>query len=196
VATETFGLIKLKLTIAQLLVLPDFEMPFELHCDTYKLGIGAVLSQGRKSVALFSEKLSGSRFNYNTYDMEFYALVQSLRHWSSYLAYNDFILCLDHKALKHLNNQDTLSSQHAKLAIYVQQFSFTIKHKLGAFNKVANTLSRKLTLLITMHNKVLGFEFLKDLLITDPFFGPIVRDVTSGVTSDYGLYNGFLFKGH
>jgi hypothetical protein len=56
-------------------------------------------------VAFFSEKLSGSRLNYNTYDMEFYALVQSLRHWSSYLAYNDFILYSDHEALKHLNSK-------------------------------------------------------------------------------------------
>ena len=73
-------------------------------------------------------------------------------------------------------------------------FPFTIKHKAEALNKVADALSRKSTLLVTMQNEVLGFEFIKDLLITDPFFGPIVGDVTSGVRSDYGLYNGFLFK--
>jgi hypothetical protein len=113
-AMEAFGLIKLKLTTAPLLLLPDFEVPFELHCGASKVGIGVLLSQGGKLVALFSEKLSGSRLNYSTYDVEFYALVQSLRHWSSYLAYNDFILYSDHEALKHLNNQDKLSSRHAK----------------------------------------------------------------------------------
>jgi hypothetical protein len=55
-------------------------------------------------MAFFSEKLSGPRLNYSTYDVEFYALVQLLRHWSSYLAYNDFILYSDHKALKYLNS--------------------------------------------------------------------------------------------
>jgi hypothetical protein len=140
-AMEAFGLIKLKLTTAPLLVLPDFEVPFELHCDASKVGIGAVLSQGGKPVAFFSEKLSGSRLNYSTYDMEFYALVQSLRHWSSYLAYNDFILYSDHEALKHLNSQDKLSSRHTKWAAYVQQFSFTIKHKTEALNRVADALS-------------------------------------------------------
>jgi hypothetical protein len=30
--TKAFGLIKLKFTTAPLIVLPDFEVPFELHC--------------------------------------------------------------------------------------------------------------------------------------------------------------------
>ena len=195
-ATEAFGMIKLKLTTAPLLVLPDFEVPFELHYDASKVGIGVVLSQGGKLVAFFNEKLGGPRLNYSTYDMEFYALVQSLRHWSSYLAYNDFILYLDHEALKHLNSQDKLSAQHAKWATYIQQFSFTIKHKAGALNKVPDALSRKSSLLITMQNKVLGFEFIKELLLTDSFFGPIVGDVATGGGKEYELFNGFLFKGH
>ena len=141
-----------------MLVLPDFEVPFELHCDASKVGIGAVLSQEGKPVAFFSEKLSGSRLNYSTFDMEFYALVQSLRHWSSYLAYNDFILYSDHEAFKHFNSQDKLSSWHAKWATYVQQFSFTIKHKAGALNKVADAFSQKSSLLVIMTNEELRSE--------------------------------------
>jgi hypothetical protein len=96
-----------------------------------------------KPRAYFSEKLKSVQLNYITYDIEFYALVQSLKHWSSYLAYSDFILYSDHEALKHLNSQDKLSARHAKWAAFVQLFSFTIKDKSGALNKVANTLSRK-----------------------------------------------------
>jgi hypothetical protein len=110
VATNAFKLIKVKLTTAPLLVLPNFDIPFELHYDAFKIGIGAVLSQISKPVAYFSEKLKSAQLNYSTYDIEFYALVQSLKHWSSYLTYNDFILYFDHEALKHLNSQDKLST--------------------------------------------------------------------------------------
>ena len=60
-ATKAFELIKTRLTIALILVLPDFHQPFELHSDASKVGIGAVLSQNSKPVGYFSEKLSSSR---------------------------------------------------------------------------------------------------------------------------------------
>jgi hypothetical protein len=194
-ATNAFELIKVKLTTAPLLVLPNFDIPFELHCDASKIGIGAVLSQLSRPVAYFSEKLKSAQLNYSTYDIEFYALVQSLKHWSSYLAYNDFILYSDHEALKHLNSQDKLSTRHAKWAAFVQQFSFTIKHKSGALNKVADSLSRKTSLLTTMKSEVIGFELLKDSLSSDPFFGPILEDVSTRAQGGFVLHNGFLFKG-
>ncbi|XP_059441865.1 uncharacterized protein LOC132174190 [Corylus avellana] len=177
---------------AKVVAVQDWSIPTTLHEE---VGIGAVLSQGGRPVAFFSEKLSGSRLNYSTYDVEFYALVQSLRHWSSYLAYNDFILYSDLEVLKHLNSQDKLSSRHANWAAYVQQFSFTINHKSGPLNKVADALSRKSTLLTTMANEVIGFDLLKDSLSTDPLFGPIVDEMLLGNWSDFGLHNGFLFKG-
>jgi hypothetical protein len=97
--------------------------------------------------------------------------------------------------LKHLNSQDKLSTRHAKWAAFVQQFSFTIKHKLGALNKVAGPLSRKTSLLTTMKLKVIGFELLKDSLSIDPFFGPILEDVSTRAQGGFVFHNGFLFKG-
>ena len=39
-----------------------------------------ILSQNGRLVACFNEKLSGSRVRYSTSDVEFYAMVQAVRH--------------------------------------------------------------------------------------------------------------------
>lgn len=127
------------------------------------MGIGAVLSQGGRPIAYFSEKLSGSISNCSTNDVEFYSIVQALKHWYSYLSQSEFILFSDHDALKHINSQDKLSSKHANWAVYLQQFTFVIKHKSGALNKVVDALSRRSFLLTTMRAKVLGFDSFHEL---------------------------------
>ncbi|GAA0152429.1 hypothetical protein LIER_10913 [Lithospermum erythrorhizon] len=78
-ASTTFKEIKVRLTTAPILVLPDFSQPFELHCDASGISIGAILSQGGRLVAYFNEKLSGSKLNYSTYDVEFMQLSLSRR---------------------------------------------------------------------------------------------------------------------
>ena len=89
-------------------------------------------------MAYFSEKLNGVKLNYNTYDVEFYAIVQSLRHWYHYLIHSDFVLYLNHEVLKHINSLGKLSDRHAKWVAYIQQFSFVLKHTFG--NRVADLL--------------------------------------------------------
>ena len=91
-AVKAFELIKHKLSNAPILVFPNFTITFELHFDASKVGIGAILSQQGQPVAYYSETLSGSRTRYNTYDVEFYAIVQAIKHWRHYLFNHEFVL--------------------------------------------------------------------------------------------------------
>ena len=150
-------------------MLPDFDLPFELHCDASKLGIGAVLSQQGRPVAYYSEKMAGARARYSTYDVKFYAIVQAVKHWRHYLAHKEFVLFTDHVALRYLGTQDKISSRHASWTAYLQQFTFVIKHPSGKLNKVADSLSRRHALVSTLRVSVVGFECLAELYPTDAF---------------------------
>ena len=72
-----------------------------------------------------------------------------------------------------------------------------LKHKAGIENKVADALSRSLTILVAVSTEVLGFDILKDDYETCPDFGEIYIGLRDGLfreQDDYFLQNEFLFR--
>ncbi|KAI9165278.1 hypothetical protein LWI28_010951 [Acer negundo] len=195
-AEKGFQKIKQQLTTTPILVLPDFSQPFELHSDASKVGIGAVLSQAGKPVAYFSEKLTGSRVCYSTYDIEFYAVVQAVKHWRHYLFHREFILYTDHDSIRHLHSQDKISARHVAWSTYLQQFTFVLKHKAGVSNWVADALSQRVNLLSTMTIQVPGFDSFRDLFDSNTYFYEVMAAVQAGEKSKFLMVDGFLFRGN
>ena len=149
-AQLAFDELKRQLSSTPVLALPCFTEVFEVECDASGVGIGAVLSQLTRPIAYFSEKLNDAKRRYSTYDKEFYAIVRALEHWQHYLISKEFILHSDHEALKYIQGQHKLQPRHAKWVEFLQAFTFTIKHKAGKFNKGADALSRRYSLLTSL----------------------------------------------
>ena len=85
------------------MALTDFEKLFEVECNASGIGIGAILSQEKRLIAFFSEKMCEARRKWDTYDKECYAVMRALKPWEHYLIAKDFILYTNHQALKYLS---------------------------------------------------------------------------------------------
>ncbi|KAL8103898.1 hypothetical protein AgCh_028192 [Apium graveolens] len=191
-AEKSFKLLKEKLTIAPVLALPNFEKLFQVDCDASLVVIGAVLSQDERPVAYYSEKLSDARKKWTTYELELYVIYQSLKRWEYYLIHQEFILFTDHQTLRNIKSNTNSNRMHQRWIDYIERFTFTVKHKSGQQNKVADALSRRASLLISMKAEVIGFDYLKDLYAEDEDFGETwVKITKSGLkVNDFHLEEG------
>ncbi|XP_038683092.1 uncharacterized protein LOC119983499 [Tripterygium wilfordii] len=196
-AEAAFHHIKQHMTQTPILRMPNFEQVFEVACDASHVGIGGVLSQGGHPIAFFSEKLNDCRKRYSTYDIELYALVQTIKHWRHYLVYREFVLFTDHDSLRHLQSQRKLNARHARWIDFLQQFTFVIKHKAGKDNRVADALSRRSHLLTTFEATITGYDEFPNQYALDVDFVQIWTTLKEGgivTKGNYKLHEGFLFK--
>ncbi|PKU70520.1 ATP-dependent DNA helicase RecG [Dendrobium catenatum] len=84
---------------------------------------------------------------------------------------------------------------HVRWLMFLQKFSFSIKHKPGSENRVADALSRKRNLLIQLQTEITVLECLKDLYSEDPDFGTIWQQCQNEQNNtEYGIRHGFLFN--
>ncbi|RVW35017.1 hypothetical protein CK203_079874 [Vitis vinifera] len=110
----------------------------------------------------------------------------------------EFILHSDHEALKFLNSQQKLNHRHAKWVAYLQKYTFTLRYKAGSQNRVADALCRRVYLLQTMTNSVVGLEAIKEQYMKDSFFQEVLEKYDakdSGVLAELVFNDGYLFKG-
>nr|GEU41178.1 reverse transcriptase domain-containing protein [Tanacetum cinerariifolium] len=143
---EAFQTLKRKLTEAPILIASDWDMPFELMCDTSDFAISVVLGQRQdkhfRPIHYASKTMTEAESNYTTTEKEMLAVVYAFEKFRSYLIMNKSIVYTDHSALKYLFAKKDSKPRLLRCVLLLQEFTFKVIDTKGAENLAANHLSR------------------------------------------------------
>ncbi|GJU29119.1 reverse transcriptase domain-containing protein [Tanacetum coccineum] len=193
--TNVKGTLKKKLTKASILVVPDWNIPFELMCHASDFVIGAVLGQRKmkhfQPIHYASKTMTEAQIHYTTTEKEMLAVVYAFEKFRPYLVLSKSIVYTDHSALKYLMNKQDAKPRLLRWVLLLQEFDITIRDKKGSENLAADHLSR----LENPHTDVLEN---KD--INEHFPLETLGKISSGSTpwfADYANFHAgnFIIKG-
>ncbi|GJZ81987.1 reverse transcriptase domain-containing protein [Tanacetum coccineum] len=192
---DAFQTLKKKLTEAPILVIPDWNLPFELMCDASDFAIGAVLGQRKmkhfQPIHYASKTMTGAQIHYTTTEKEMLTVVYAFEKFRPYLVLSKSIVYTDHSALKYLMDKQDAKPRLLQWVLLLQEFDITIRDKKGCENLAADHLSR----LENPHKDVLEN---KD--ISEHFSLETLGVISSGSTpwfADYANFHAgnFIIKG-
>ncbi|MCI13270.1 hypothetical protein A2U01_0034387, partial [Trifolium medium] len=141
-ATIAFNALKLAMTKAPTLALPDFTQPFILETDASGIAMGAVLMQNSHPIAFFSKPFCPRLCKASTYICELHAITTAVKKWRQYLLGHKFIIYTDHQSLKELLTQVVQTPEQQIYLPKLMGYGYTIHYKTGKTNLVADALSR------------------------------------------------------
>ncbi|GJR25240.1 reverse transcriptase domain-containing protein [Tanacetum coccineum] len=143
---DAFQTLKKKLTEAPILVVPDWNLPFELMCDASDFAIGAVLGQRKmkhfQPIHYASKTMTEAQIHYTTTEKEMLVVVYAFEIFWPYLVLSKSIVYTDHSALKYLMNKQDAKPRLLRWVLLLQEFDITIRDKKGSENLAADHLSR------------------------------------------------------
>jgi len=136
---EAFERLKMAVTTAPVLVLPQDSEPFCIEADSSDFASGAILSQQLPReekwhpVAFYSKSLSPVERNYEIHDKEMLAIIRALEEWRHFLegAWHPVEIWTDHKNLEYFMTAKKLNHRQARWSLYLARFDFKLIHRPG-----------------------------------------------------------------
>ena len=129
---------------------PDYALPWVLRCDASEKACGGTLLQERQAepsspptfevISFVSTKFSGAACRWDIPKKEAFAIYFSVRELAYYLEVKPFTIETDHANLVWIEKSD--AAIIIRWRLYLQGFSFKIRHIPGKANVFADMLSR------------------------------------------------------
>ena len=145
---EAFEQIKIAMTTAPVLAIPNDNDEFKVECNASKFAVGAELAQKQegkwRTIAYLSKSLSPAERKYEIYDREMLAIMIALDEWRHFLmgANQKFEIHTDHKNLEFFRKPQKLNTRQARWVAELQNYDFILLHKPGLTMIKADPLSR------------------------------------------------------
>ena len=149
-ADAAFTTLKTAFTSAPILLHPQLDQPFIVETDASDFALGAVLSQRDNDgilhpIAYHSRKFSTAEINYEIYDKELLAIIDSFQTWRQYLlgAQHKITVYCDHKNLEYFMTTRVLNRRQARWSMFLSDFDFEITYRPGTAQGKPDALSRR-----------------------------------------------------
>lgn len=141
---EAFEKLKVALTADDIMAYPDHDVrvPYTLHVDTSRVGVGAILMQKGRVICYSSVKLDKHQVHYGASELEAFGLYWALKNVRHYVLGHHVDVECDHRALQYIKAGMTTNSKLARWFSALSEFDFTIKYTPGEKMQHVDALSR------------------------------------------------------
>jgi hypothetical protein len=129
---------------------PDYSLPWVLRTDASTRGVGMALFQIYRPtpdsepeyqvILIDSQKFSDQATRWDTYSQEAYAVYFGVKKAAYYLRGKPFVIETDHANLQWMETSEV--PKVVRWRVYLQSFTFSLRHIPGKQNLLADWLSR------------------------------------------------------
>jgi hypothetical protein len=138
---KTFDNVKTIIAKEVVLAYPDFAKPFDIYTDASTKQLGSVITQDNRTIAFFSQKLSGAQSKYTVTELELLAIVETLKEFNGMLWGQLINVYTDHKNLTR-DGLGLTSDRAARWRTLLEEYAPEIIYIKGIHNTVADAISR------------------------------------------------------
>ena len=142
-----FKLLKEKLMENPVLISPQVDKDYIIHCDASKYSYSGILQQTRPGteelapVAYYSGNFDKTQVKWNITEKEAYAIYKSVKKFAFYITGAKTTVFSDHKPLKNFFEGGMNITKLDRWSLELQEFDISIEFIQGKLNTVADVIS-------------------------------------------------------
>ena len=143
----TFKLLKEKLMENPVLISPQVDKDYIIHCDATKYSYSGIFQQTRPGtevlaqVAYFSGNFDKTQVKWNITEKEAYAIYKSVKKFTFYITGAKTTVYSDHKPLKNFFEGGMNITKLDRWSLELQEFDISLEFIQGKLNTVTDVIS-------------------------------------------------------